>query len=175
MKRTNINPATIDSLEPRQFLTADYAVLVGSTLMVTGTAGNDVADIIERRGKIRVHMNDPAVVMQFPRASVALAIVQLGDGNDHFVMDAALVLDVKVFGGAGNDAIGTSLGNDRIEGGDGNDSLVGGGGDDRLYGQAGDDLIYGQSGRDFIFGGEGADTAFAESRDRTVDSIEILR
>lgn len=165
----------IDSLEPRRHLALDFAVLIGGTLTVTGTAGNDVADIIERKGKIRVHMNSTTEVMQFPRSLVTSAIVQMGAGNDHFIMGASLDLDVRIFGGDGNDILGAGIGDDRIEGGNGNDSLLGGGGNDRLYGNAGDDLLHGQAGRDYLYGNDGNDTAYLDSRDRLRNSIEILR
>jgi Ca2+-binding RTX toxin-like protein len=173
-KRTH-RLAQFHSLEPRQHLAADYVELIGTTLVITGTADSDVADLIEKRGTYRVHMNDPAVVMMFPTSSVSLAIIQLEDGDDHFVMGTDLTLPVRIFGGAGDDKLATALGDDRLEGGEGDDVLIGSGGNDRLYGNAGNDLLYGGAGRDYLYGGDGIDTYYRpDRRDREAANLELI-
>lgn len=168
--------ASVDSLEPRRHLANDFAVLEGSTLLVYGTSRNDVADLIEKRGTLRVHMNDPAVVLMFPSSSVTLAIIQLGQGDDTFVMGAQMTLPVKLLGGDGDDKLASALGNDRLEGGNGNDTLIASAGDDRLYGDVGADLLFGGAGRDYLYGGDGTDTDYHhDRRDRIQFSVELLQ
>lgn len=68
---------------------------------------------------------------------------------------------VIVHGYAGNDyMLGATVGNVemRFFGGDGNDVLIGTGGDDVLMGDAGNDFIQGGDGRDLIVGGAGTDS-----------------
>lgn len=162
-------------LEPRRHLAADYAVLTGSTLVITGTAGNDWALVIERKGTYRAFLNDGSVSVKFPVSSVSLVIARLGDGDDLFgTLPAAL--PAKIFGENGDDALFGGGGNDRLEGGPGNDSLYGGYGNDRLYGNEGNDLLYGYGGRDSLYGGAGVDTNYAlDSRDPVVMDLELLR
>jgi Ca2+-binding RTX toxin-like protein len=64
-----------------------------------------------------------------------------------------------VFGGAGDDTVGTGASGGRVNGMEGNDSLTGERGNDTLYGDGGDDSALGFAGRDQIFGGEGRDLA----------------
>ncbi len=59
---------------------------------------------------------------------------------------------VKMFGGAGPDALRGSSGRDHLAGGQGDDRLFGGAGADRLIGGEGYDTIRGGKGSDFCFG-----------------------
>ena len=72
-----------------------------------------------------------------------------------------------VYGGTGDDTVGTTDGNsvvyalqgdDIVIAGAGDDVVYGDGGDDVLIGGAGDDALAGGSGNDALFGGDGADT-----------------
>ncbi|MDP4078671.1 DUF4347 domain-containing protein [Acidovorax sp. A1169] len=78
----------------------------------------------------------------------------------------AVVGNVRVIGGAGqNMASGDSgaqwivLGpdDDIIHGGGGNDVVGSEGGDDQVYGDAGDDIVFGDAGNDLLSGGTGSD------------------
>lgn len=176
MGRTQTDWWPMDRLEPRQHLAADYAVLTGSTLVITGTPQRDWSVLFEQQGVLRVHMNDSVNSMRFPRSGVTSVVVYLLEGNDVFTGTPDIDLPMKVFCGPGNDTASTGRGSDRIEGGDGNDSLHGGPGDDRLYGDAGNDLLFGDTGRDSLYGGAGTDTNYrVDSRDRIVNSVELLR
>lgn len=176
MNRNLATRPPLEALESRRHLAADYAVLVGSILYLTGTEQTDWSVVIERKGTLRAYLNDAGVVMMFPVSRVDGMIVQMLGGDDVFTAIPDLPVPVTVFGGAGDDVLMGGIANDRLEGGDGNDSLVGWLGDDRLYGGAGDDLLYGGAGRDSLYGGEGLDQNYrTERRDRRTVGIELFR
>ena len=72
---------------------------------------------------------------------------------------AASVVQVDIFGGAGDDDVilGDGVGYAVVRGGPGNDLLVGGDGPDALYGEAGNDILRGHGGGDLLDGGDGDD------------------
>jgi Ca2+-binding RTX toxin-like protein len=63
-------------------------------------------------------------------------------------------------GNAGNDTLYGNAGNDRIYGGIGNDYLYGGIGNDTLYGDAGNDILYADAGDDYLYGGDDKDSLY---------------
>lgn len=153
-------------------------VLVGSTLNITGTAGDD--DIRADNG-----LNgdiDVGIVNQFARlfdnADVSLVSVLAGAGNDRVSFASTFDKPVtasggdgndSLFGGAEDDSLSGNGGNDILIGNDGNDRLAGNGGSDTLLGEAGDDILYGgkgndvlrgKSGNDILLGGAGHDRLF---------------
>ncbi len=65
-----------------------------------------------------------------------------------------------MYGGSGNDRIGTGRGNDRVWGGSGNDNISVGNGDDWVWGGAGSDRIYAGNGADHLFGQTGNDRIY---------------
>jgi Ca2+-binding RTX toxin-like protein len=71
----------------------------------------------------------------------------LGTGNDHDTID----------GGIGTDFIASFAGNDSIFGGSGTDAINAGDGADTVAGGIGDDLVLGENGNDSLAGGDGAD------------------
>lgn len=107
-------------------------------VVVEGFAGNDLIQVDQRFGKIRLAFwldggfGDDTLIG--------------GDGND--------VLD----GGQGNDWLYGMGGSDRLIGGEGDDYLNGGAGNDYLYGGTGRDYLLGGSGNDFLYGDEDEDT-----------------
>ena len=88
------------------------------------------------------------------------------DGNDiiatalNYTNDAGAF---KVFGGAGNDVIGTGALNDEVSGGAGDDLISGLGGDDRLAGDVGADRLDGGAGNDHLDGGADNDVLFGNA------------
>lgn len=75
----------------------------------------------------------------------------------------ANVVQIQVFGQAGNDTITLNEANGALPkanlfGGAGNDVLTGGNGADMLFGQAGNDTLLGKGSADFLFGGTENDT-----------------
>ena len=93
--------------------------------------------------------------------------IHLNGGDDYFQNNYDNGIG-EVFGGDGNDYLGTyqgtvsviyygEAGNDSLGGGGAADVLAGGAGDDRLFGGAGDDDLIGGSGADALTGGAGND------------------
>ncbi len=106
-----------------------------------------------------------------------------GDGKQAVIIDArglppgtviqvddvefvAVVGDVRLIGGAGQNmatgdggaqSIVLGPGNDILHGGAGNDVVGSLGGDDQVYGDAGDDTVFGGEGNDLLSGGPGSD------------------
>src|SRR5262249_17694940 len=98
--------------------------LVGGTLVVTGSAGDDVVRVTRQGGSLRVYATSrPAGVpfLPFPSAAVKDVRMALGDGDDVATVAGDVRVPVLMDGGAGDDV------------------LVGGGGDDLLLGGAGND------------------------------------
>ncbi len=106
-----------------------------------------------------------------------------GDGKQAIILDArsltsgtviqvdnidfiAVVGNVRLIGGAGQNAASGDGGaqwivlgpdDDIIHGGGGNDTVGSEGGDDQVYGDAGDDIVFGGAGNDLLSGGTGSD------------------
>ena len=83
----------------------------------------------------------------------------VGDDAQQFISLGAE--DDTLYGGGGDDTVGSAGGEDLLFGDDGNDVMSGGTGFDSLFGGNGDDLIYGNQDLDVISGGAGNDTVFA--------------
>jgi len=69
--------------------------------------------------------------------------------------------DDTLYGGGGDDTVGSAGGADLLFGEDGNDAMSGGTGGDSIYGGNGNDIIYGKQDLHSLEGGEGNDTIFA--------------
>jgi Ca2+-binding RTX toxin-like protein len=128
----NMTPPVLPTLE-----------LIGTELVVTGTRGNDSVVVSELdAGTIRVEVRTgagPAETYNLPRAAVSRVTFHGGDGDDQFRNTTRI--NVRAYGGAGNDVLVGGAGNDILGGGAGNDVLVGGAGADTLNGGAGADTI----------------------------------
>ena len=127
-------------------------------LKVLGTRGSDTISVAidsQDPTKLDVTLNSDHM-QQFDLASVKRIWVNAGKGNDAVTVDAAVIVNATLIGGAGNDS---------LTGGGGNDLLVGGGGDDVLSGGAGNDTLSGGGGSDMITGGTGADTFGSDDAD----------
>jgi uncharacterized delta-60 repeat protein len=150
------------------------ATLLGDTLHVRGTAGNDVVIIRTRNdGRVEVESSG-AVLASFSAADVHRIAVAADDGNDFVdardltaITTAGVDFPVTIDGGRGADVLVGHVGRDRITGGpdddrihgwDGNDWLSGNAQKDRVGGGAGDDSVLGNGGRDFVDGDTGDDT-----------------
>jgi Ca2+-binding RTX toxin-like protein len=132
------------------------AVLVGRTLVVTGTAGDDVVKLIRKGGKLRVFANflpGDAPFLPFPAGTIKNVHIDLQDGHDVASVASHLRVPVVMAGGAGDDVLSGGRGHDLLLGGDGDDKIWGGGGHDVLLGGAGVDLLRGELGRDLLVGG----------------------
>jgi hypothetical protein len=100
--------------------------LVGRTLVITGSAGDDVVRLMRHGKTLRVYASFlPAGVnfLAFRRAAVKSAIMQMGDGNDSASVAKALRLPVAIVGGAGDDSLTAGGGTSLLIGGPGRDVL----------------------------------------------------
>ena len=145
-----------ESLEDRRLM----AVLVGTDLQITGTAGNDTIRVSQQdAATIRVEQN--GVVTFFNDANVSTIHVNAGAGDDRVEMisTAALPLteNVTLVGGDGNDSLTGGAGNDSLDGGNGSDVLSGGAGNDLLSGGADNNSMFGGDGNDVLKAGLGND------------------
>jgi Ca2+-binding RTX toxin-like protein len=131
--------------------------LQGTTLIVNGTAGDDVIVVGGRSSAVWVTINGRAMAGG-PFAGVTKIIVNAGDGND-LVNLSRMFINATANGGFGNDTlIGTGAddvlngeaGDDSLDGGAGNDNLLGGDGDDTLTGGDGVDVLHGEAGNDLL-------------------------
>ncbi|MDO5296580.1 MAG: M91 family zinc metallopeptidase [bacterium] len=159
-------------------------VSVNDILVLGGSNQNDNINVTAgTNGGLSVDVNGQKYELTADQAQ--RLIIYGGAGNDQITVDAAVINDLVIMGGAGDDTIQGGSGNDTIVGGQGNDVLKGGKGMDRItddagfnkiYGEDGDDVliahsdavdssgknayanvIYGGAGRDYIEGGNASD------------------
>jgi Ca2+-binding RTX toxin-like protein len=135
------------------------AALIGSDLVVGGTAGNDtIAVNPSRDGSQLVVKLGRAILGSFPKAGVGGRIVVYGlAGNDKITVSPKVLIGVDLYGGDGNDVLTAGGGNDRVFGEAGDDRLKGVAGNDVLVGGSGNDVADGGAGNDVVIGGEGTD------------------
>ncbi|QUV80792.1 calcium-binding protein [Chloracidobacterium sp. D] len=149
----------------------------GQVVIDTGD-GDDQIRVTQdaRTGDVTVSVNGES--RTFTGSDRNNLVIRAGAGNDVIQVDPGVTVNLRLFGGdgddvitggsghdridggAGNDRINGGAGNDYIYGGDGNDTLQGGDGNDTIYGGRGNDLIYGNAGNDYLEGGEGNDTIY---------------
>jgi alkaline phosphatase len=92
--------------------------------------------------------------------------VIIADGSSqHIVLGAD---DDTIYGGAGDDIVGSEGGDDRIYGEAGNDAVFGGDGNDALYGGSGEDYVHGDAGNDTLYGGTGDDLLTGNAGNDTI-------
>jgi PKD repeat protein len=125
-------------------LVADVCGSAGRTLLIGGTAGDDVIAVGPGTSSSAVAVTVDGVTESVPVASFATVVVTAGAGNDSITFSGALAVPRFVYGGAGNDT---------LTGGDGPAVLVGGDGNDALTGGAARDILIGGLGADSLSGG----------------------
>jgi len=129
------------------------------TLQVTGTNGHDVVALQADRTSALVSFGHPTEVHRFNLADFDAINVSLGNGNDQFTEQSAVLSNkaLTVDGGNGNDTIQTGDGNDAIFGGNGNDRVDAGRGNDSVFLGNGEDFFVWNPGEgsDFVDGGNG--------------------
>ena len=141
--------------------------LQATTLIVNGTAGDDVIVVGGRSSAVWVTINGRAMAGG-PFAGVTKIIVNAGDGND-LVNLSRMFINATENGGSGNDTLIGSGADDVLNGEAGDDSLDGGGGNDNLLGGDGDDTLTGGDGVDVLQGEAGNDTL--DAIDGIADSL----
>jgi Ca2+-binding RTX toxin-like protein len=151
-------------------VTADLASTLGGatgdgaadTVIVTGTAGNDVVDVAGSTTSVTVVGLAALVTVTNLEAANDTVVVNAVGGTDTVTAAtlpggiAKLVLD----GGAESDTLVGSGGDDTLVGGDGNDFVDGQRGNDLAFLGAGDDIFQWDpgDGSDTVEGQDGADT-----------------
>lgn len=144
-------------------------VVSGTTLVVTGSSGDDVVAINQNPGNAYVHVATEAdgvpIQSQFLLASSFDKVeANLGDGDDEIRVNTWKTTEIN--GGAGDDLLIGSYYGDVIHGDAGADKIYGRhnreaiGELDKLFGDDGEDLIYGGAGSNEIHGGAGNDTVY---------------
>ncbi len=111
------------------------------TVIVNGTNGDDVIQVVRRRGRHGTVLGLAAPVN----------ITGAEAANDRLTINALAGDDVVEAIGPGGRARSSLTAN----GGDGDDVLIGGDGNDVLLGGAGDDVLIGGPGVDVLDGGPG--------------------
>lgn len=129
------------------------AFMVGSTLTVQGTSGNDTISFSGRSSALVTIFNGKSIG---PFSGVTKVIVNAGDGNDKVDL-SSLYLNATANGGPGSDTLIGSAADDVLNGEAGNDLLDGGPGDDHLLGGDGNDTLTGGDGVDYFQGEGGTD------------------
>ena len=137
--RAGTGMIAFEALEGRRLLSAS---LVGGTLTIVGTGGNDTLGV-GQFGAATIRVEDNGIVRFFSDAAVDRIVVSGGAGSDFLTL-------ARGTGGAVNEP-GT------LFGGPGNDRLVGGAAGDRLRGDADNDNLFGGDGNDVLDGGTGTD------------------
>lgn len=156
----------LESLEERRLLSVSRVFLNPTNSKIT-FVGSEVADtaVVSESipGVIDVSFEHDGQLTEASYAKSAVSsIVFYGEGgSDSFTNTTSL--NVKAFGGLGNDTIVGGSGVDELFGDDGDDTLIGGVGDDSIKGGAGNDLIRGQAGDDYLAGDDGDDSLFGDS------------
>ncbi|HVT26442.1 MAG TPA: PKD domain-containing protein, partial [Lacipirellulaceae bacterium] len=135
------------------------ATLVGNTLHIVGTNGNDIVTIDTSGSQLKItasFINNFSPVY-FNLASVAQIYARVYAGSDIVAVTHSVTTPTTIDGGADNDVLTAGAGNTTIFGGTGNDVLVGGTGNNTLIGGDGADIILGGNGRDLVIGGDDSD------------------
>jgi Ca2+-binding RTX toxin-like protein len=156
--------ATIETLETRRLYAAHAAGVtagvVGGTLEVTGTGGDDQVFVSMQpggTGLVQVESGS-GLLGRFDPASFPNGIhVAARAGDDLVVVFGDVLIPAHLEGGGGADVLAGGGGDDLIEGGIGNDQLAGGTGNDTLNGNGGRDDLDGGAGNDVLVGGHGVD------------------
>lgn len=154
---------TFESLERREMLAGDFAVLLNGKLTVTGTASADNFTVSIVNGLLQVNLGEDT--QNFDPMMVTGITINGGAGNDVITVGNGVIGcyldggdgDDWILGGANNDTLQGGNGNDYLDGGSRNDSILGGAGNDKVYGNGGNDKLYGGLDKDTVWGGSGND------------------
>jgi Ca2+-binding RTX toxin-like protein len=134
--------------------------LVGRTLVVSGTPGNDLIAVTPSGSNLVVFRNGQ-IVGTYPMTAVQYIIIDGGAGSDLIKIDPTIKIDAAIYGGTGNDVLRGGGGTNRIFGGAGNDILMGGPGNNFMFGGDGNDTLMAGTGNSIMVGGDGNDLLIA--------------
>ena len=110
------------------------------TVIVNGTAGNDVITVANNNGVVTVTGLSEVVTIKNFDANDTIVINGLG-GDDAITASGLTGMQLVANGGDGNDVIVGSPGHDTLTGGNGDDVLISGGGGDVLDGGPGNNVL----------------------------------
>ena len=160
----------VERLEARNVPTAT-AVLVGTTLTITGGPNRDRIDVDLDPNSGNIVVRDAGqVTAQFAPAAVAAITIDAGAGDDDVSISQDVTVPATINGGSGDDLLFAGGGPTTLDGGPGDDKVEAGSAPTTLLGGAGNDLLIGRAGvaLDTVDGGPGAD---AIQRVTTADVI----
>lgn len=142
----------VESLEQRQLLSAD---VIGGTLVVDGTDGNDKIAVIAGREPGTFTVKIKGEGKQFFEGIDAIEIHGLA-GHDKIKVNgkplntAGELIGATIDGGDGNDKIKGSVGDDTIDAGEGDDKVSGGHGNDVIDVSKGKNKAHGNTKNDSV-------------------------
>ncbi|WP_145234608.1 putative Ig domain-containing protein [Urbifossiella limnaea] len=139
------------------------AVMSGTTLVVTGSDGDDVITVRRWHGSAATLVVRINGVTVGTFTSVTDILARGMTGNDRIVVGHHVTQNARLEGGDGDDYLQGGAGDDTLLGQGGDDEVRATRGDDALDGGAGDDRLVAGSGRDLLVGGAGSDTLRAGS------------
>lgn len=178
-------PAVVESLEPRQLLSAaatvsaavvGVPVLRGNTVVFQGFATNDTVSVTYEggglAGRIAVTVNGHKTL--FDARAVRRLDLRLGGGNDTLTINlpAGLRLLPYAYGEDGNDTMSSNF-PASLDGGPGDDTLNGSPWGDRLIGGPGNDTLRSNGGRDILRAGPGRDRVVYANGDVDIGFLRL--
>ena len=137
---------------------AVLAKVVGTTLKINGSLGNDSIQVSESGNKIFVTANG-STAQKFPISGLTTIRVNSQSGNDTVTIEPSVTLPATIRGGQGNDSFTGGGGDNVIIGGIGNDTLVGGAGTNVLIPGPKGGFQSTSPGNDSLVGGSGLNIA----------------
>jgi Ca2+-binding RTX toxin-like protein len=139
---TNVSQVKVDLSATPGSGQGDGAV---DTVVVNGTAGNDVITVVNNNGVVTVTGLSETVTITGFEATDKLVINGLG-GDDVIQASGLFGMQLVANGGDGNDVLIGGLGGSTLSGGNGDDILIGGTGVDVLDGGPGSNVLIPGSG-----------------------------
>lgn len=144
----------MEGLETRELMSVNAAWLDGTKLIVQSDNNATNASVLASGAKYVVQDNVTQRSWAFDKNKVSVVEFRGGAGNDRFV-DYVANLQLRAWGGRGNDYLEGYNAADYFDGGEGDDTLVGYGGDDIMFGGLGNDVLRGMAGNDQLVGDDG--------------------
>lgn len=135
-----------------------FARVIDRVLVVYGTPGHDIIGVSRKSSRYYATLN--GTTLSYRSALVDDVAVLAGAGNDTVYIGQGIA-HAYIEGGEGKDHLVGGDGAEYFNGGTGNDWIEAGGGDDTIVTAGGHDLIYGGEGNDKIYAGAGNDTVDA--------------
>jgi uncharacterized delta-60 repeat protein len=171
----NVGLARYDNDDP-----AVRVELVGDTLVITGTPGDDLirlgrtfdgAVIVQGRGGQYAWFNEfKTITINGLGGDDVLDASALAITNG--IMGFALPIPVTLDGGDGRDTLIGGPGDESLLGGTGEDSLDGRAGDDTLFAGDAADTLRGGDGNDYLSGGPGRDAIFGDAGNDQIFAVD---